>query len=441
MNTNFTKEQIFNSVQIGFEFEFFTKMSKQESSKSIAKVLGKKVVLPYEISGFNKKVIKAKPKEKPSQTQHILTPDYSGGSEMQELVTWCSPYVQARMELIKMLRWIEENGWTTDKCGLHLNISFIPNLHLLNRTDILTLDRLKFCLSFNEDYIFKLFPDRKDNVYAASIKNIMPINTFIATDSFKLINTGSYLTPNTKYYSVNFLKQEKNYLEFRSIGGSDYEKKIKKILDLLEHFILETFRILQDQSYSETDIIQLKKIVSKHKKIVESFANYKNFIYNYPKISLMVNLKADEQIIATYWNILKNALYNLIVFGHMKDGMINYDTDMSIFQIKNTTLTKATEIRNYEIFNSYLDGMFYDCKFFDCEIKRSHIHTSNLVKGNLIEESKIITTPINFNNKLITCYIDNIKTAINGKLEKCIVRHGEISHLAVLDKNCIIIDD
>jgi len=437
---NYSNEQILNTAQIGFEFEFFSKLSKKEMVKSISKTLGKKVVLPYEISGFNTRTIRSKPLEKPNKNKYILTPDYSGGPEMAELVTGPLPYAEARLQLIKMLKWIETNGWTTDKCGIHINISFLPDLHLLHYTNILTMDRLKFCLSFDENFVYKLFPKRKDNVYAASIKTIIPSNPFMFTNTFQTIIPNNYLTPNTKYFGVNFLKQQKNYLEFRYLGGADYEKKTQKLLDSLDYFILQLFKILADQSYSETDIIQLKKIITKHKKIVESFSNYKNFLYNYPKIVLMVNLKSDEQTILTFWNILRSALYKLITFGHMKEGIINYDTDMSIIQVKNATLTKASEIHNYEFFNCYLDGIFYDCEFYDCSIKRSHIHKSTLVKGNLVEESKVITTPIHYLNKLVSCYIDNDKTMINGKLESCIIRKGEINQLAVLDNNCIIVE-
>lgn len=435
----YTDEEILRTSRLGIEFEYFTKLKGRNLTRSLEKALGKKVVIPYEVSGFNKKDVKAKPKEKPDRDKFILTPDYSGGPDMQELITGPLPYEEARIILIKVLKWINENGWTTDKCGIHLNISFIPELHLLKRFDIMTMDRLKFCLSFDESIVFKHFPKREGNVYAATMKTIIPANPFTYTDSFKIVSPNSFMTPNTKYFGVNFLKQEKNYLEFRYLGGADYDKKIQSILDLYDNFTLQLFRIMQNQEYSQTDIVQLKKIISKHKKIVEGFSSYSNFVYNFPNIALMVDLNSDQQVVLTFWNTLRLALYNLVVFGHMDKGIINYDTDMSKIQIRDSKITKASEIRNYEIFNTYIDGMLYDCDLYNCTITSSHLNNCVLVKGNLVEDSKVSKTPIQYSNKLKTCYIDNDKTLINGKLEACIIRNGDVSQLAVLDKDCVIV--
>ena len=45
--------------------------------------------------------------------------------------------------------------------------------------------------------------------------------------------------PNSKYYGINFEKRIKNYLEFRYIGGKDWDKKTNKILGLLDLFIVQ----------------------------------------------------------------------------------------------------------------------------------------------------------------------------------------------------------
>lgn len=436
----FTNENILNTSQCGIEFEFFSDLSEKEVARSISKALGKKVVIPYEISGFNTTEVKSKPTEKPDAKKFILTPDYSGGNKMRELVTGPLPYAEARLIIIKMFKWITENGWTTDKCGIHLNISFIPELHLLGRWNIMDLDKLKFCLTFDENFIYNLFPDRKDNVYADSIKRIFPINQFTFTDNFQGINRSSYSVPNTKYFGVNFLKLEKNYLEFRYIGGTDYNKKTQKVLDCLDNFTIQLFNIIADQNYSESDISKLKKYISKHKKIVEGFSNYDNFIFNFPKIAIMANLQSDKQTLLSYWDIIRKNLYDLIVYGGMKEGTLNYDSDASVIQVMNSELKKATGIRNFEFFNTKLNGIFDDCMFYDCTIENSHLTKCSLIKGCLVNESKITLTPINYSNKLVSCYIDNSKTMINGKLEACIIRHGEVSQMAVLDDKCLIVD-
>ena len=43
---------------------------------------------------------------------------------MNELITGPMPYAEAIPVLIKVLHWIDENGWTTDKCAFQFSISF-----------------------------------------------------------------------------------------------------------------------------------------------------------------------------------------------------------------------------------------------------------------------------------------------------------------------------
>jgi uncharacterized protein YcbK (DUF882 family) len=71
--------------------------------ESLSKLLGKKVVLS---SRYHSKI-------PVTQDTFKLEPDYSGGSKMNELITGPMPYAEAMPVLIKVLRWIDENGWTT----------------------------------------------------------------------------------------------------------------------------------------------------------------------------------------------------------------------------------------------------------------------------------------------------------------------------------------
>ena len=74
----------------------------------------------------------------------------------------------ASKQLIKVLKWIKENGYTNDRCGIHFNISF--NDEKMGSSFLTRLNRLKFILDFDEDKIWKDYPNRKNSVYAKSIK-------------------------------------------------------------------------------------------------------------------------------------------------------------------------------------------------------------------------------------------------------------------------------
>ena len=55
--------------------------------------------------------------------------------------------------------------------------------------------------------------------------------------------------PNDKYYGINFLhinnSKESQRLEFRYIGGKDYEKNIGQLIYFLERFIITVLSLLK----------------------------------------------------------------------------------------------------------------------------------------------------------------------------------------------------
>ena len=118
------KQIILDAFSCGIEFEFFTKMPKDEVVKSLGKTCKKKITIPKEVSGFNKTKIKVHSDFKPTTDSWTLEPEYSGGKSMLELVTGPLKYAEARIQIIKVLNWIKEHGWTTKKTGIHLNISY-----------------------------------------------------------------------------------------------------------------------------------------------------------------------------------------------------------------------------------------------------------------------------------------------------------------------------
>lgn len=435
--TQSEKLQIFN---IGFEYEFFTSFKEKDLVKSLSEYLGKKIVVPRVITGFNKKSIVVHNKNvEATESQFKLEPDYSGGDSMWELITGPMPYSEARIILIKVHQWLRENGWTNDRASNHINIS-IDKMKSPLINDILSMDRLKFCLNFDEDFVYKKFPNRIDNVYAQSIKLIYPNNKFSFEDNVKMISYNSYKTPSSKYYGVNFIKQSKNYLEFRYIGGVDYEKKTSSILELIDHFCLSIYNVLENPEYTDSDLYQLNNILKKQKKIVNKFTNFEEFIISYPKIKMMVDLNGNPEIIKTRWNQLKDKLYELIIFCKMEQGYLNYDSEVGKYQIKNAILKDCNEIYDWELTNCEVDGLFYNCDFYDCTIKNSQLNDCDLIRGNLVDNSKILNTPIKFNNMITNSYIDNKNIMVNGKIINSIIRNGNINQLAVIDDKTLIIE-
>ena len=130
-------------------------------------------------------------------------------------------------------------------------------------------------MTFNEREVYKLFSNRKNSVYAKSIKWVVPK---IDTNYFngQHINPHAFDFGREKYYGVNFEKLRDGYLEFRYIGGKDYEKKTSNILYLLDRFLIQLWHVGNNPKYSDLDRIELKRIISENEKFVNILKDWRN---------------------------------------------------------------------------------------------------------------------------------------------------------------------
>lgn len=430
------QHEALNACRIGFEFEFYTNYERQEAARLLSKELEPKIVLG------KGKVLSKKTNmgtsSKPSSSLFRLIPDFSGGGQMKELVTGPIPYHEARIVLKRVLRWIEENGWTTERCGLHINVSF-DEFYVKLPSKLSHLDKLKFILSYDETKIFNSFPDRENNIYARGIKQIFPVNRFMTLDNVKGVSKDMYLTPNTKYYSVNFDKIKNNYLEFRSIGGAGYEKKSDDILNIMKYNALTLFDCLNDSSYNEENLLTLNKILSDHKNTIGAFSTLDIFMLKFPKIKIFVDLKGDVEIIKQYFALVKDKLFDLILFGGLDNALINYDTDISRLQIKGAVFKDSFLIKDVDLINCNASGILENCKLWNCKISKAHLEECDFIIANTISDSKI--TKCEMGNRIVinNCYIENGSRTINGKINNSIIRSGQIADTAKIDSKTDII--
>jgi hypothetical protein len=204
---------ILKQARVGFEFEFYVKdLSYYKTLEIINQELS-----PVKVWGFRQYHSDFTPDEK----NFKIEPDLSGGSNMVELVTGPLSFYDAKYYLIKIIKFINNYGYTNEKSSIHFNISFQDK-------DLNDLNALKLILNIDEDEIYRDYPSRKDNVYAKTVKKIIPFKEY---DFFNIpidVIKNNMRLPNDKYYGVNFLnvnnESNSQRLEFRYIGGKDYEK-------------------------------------------------------------------------------------------------------------------------------------------------------------------------------------------------------------------------
>ena len=437
---SYTESEILDGAQCGWEFEFYSNLTIEETAKSLAQYIGKRVVIPMALSN----ILEPKPlyhsPVNPSADIFKLEPDYSGGKNMCELVTGPMSYRDARNVLIKVFEWIDTNGYTNERCSIHANCSIDPN-KIPTKDLIPQLQIAKFILDFDEQKIYKVFPQRAESVYARSIKNIRPNKVMFFSPGLEEFSRATLTLPaDEKYYGVNFLKAEKGYLEYRYMGGQDYQKKTRKILELIDYFILHLYNSLNFNGvFSENDRIKYRSMMERQQLIYKSFIKYGEFKKNFPEIEVSVDLQSDDQTLQALWNNIREKLFELVVSGAMKKGKFNYDTEVGRFQLRETKLNncKASDI---EFIDCEIQGIFSRSWFYNCEVKNSRVEHSQAMKENVFNFCKIADTPLHITNICNDCFIENKRHVINCEVNKGVIRNGEIGKLAKISKETMIVE-
>ena len=437
---SYTQAEVLDSAKIGFEFEFYSSLDVFETARSIGNFVKKRVVVPLSMSTMGAPKPLYHSPVTPTDTIFKLEPDYSGGKKMCELVTGPMAYSEARNILIKVFEWIQSNGYTNERCSIHVNMS-IDHDKVPTTFTIPNLNIAKFILSFDEDKIFSSFPKRKDSVYARSIKSIRPNRVLFYTPKLEDFSRATLTLPaDEKYYGVNFLKAEKGYLEYRYLGGADYERKAKTILDIINYFALHLYDTLNFAGYTDKEKDSFKKMMDLDKKIYEGFVKYESFQKMFPDIEVTVDMNKDVQVLTSLWGNIRDKIYDLIITGKMSKGKFNYDSEMGKFQLKDTKL-KNCKLSQMEFINCELEGVIHNSAFYNCDIKNSRLQDCDLAQANKVYFSKVAECQLHVGNTCEDCFIENKKMVINCEVVRGVIRNGEVGKLAKISKETMIVEE
>ena len=410
MNT-FNDSEILKNALVGVEFEFFSDLGTEKTAKELEQVLNKKIRVET----------KAHSDFEVTSKEFKIEPDMSGGQGLMELVTGALPYYEGRLLIIKVLQWIEKNGWTTDRAGIHLNLSFDKN-KIENKNRISKMNVLKFILDFKEDQVYKFFPKREGSAYAKSIKFILPNKDTYFFDG-KTINEKNFTYPDSKYYGVNFEKRHKNYLEFRYLGGKDYEKKTSTILHLLDQFLLQLWNSTENHNFSQLNAIELKRILSENQRIIDARRDWRNIKKGWKNIDFTVDLRSYDQQIDLYWANIKDRVMKLFTHGQITKGHINYDSDTGRVQVSDGNLQYCIDLHQYDFVGCSLRGEFRHCDIFRCDVNGSDIEDCNFYQSSQINSSKVKSSYVHQSCRLYNCYVFG-DGMLKGQMKSGIFREG-----------------
>jgi len=354
---------------------------------------------------------------------------------MVELVTGPMEYNDAKFYLIKILKFIQNYGYTNEKSSIHFNISFRPTDKDLNDLNV-----LKLVLNTDEDEIYRFYPSRKENIYAKSIKKIIPYKEYdffnIPIDAVK----NNLMLPDNKYFGINFLHindDKKNQrLEYRYIGGKDYEMNIGNIVYFLDRFILDTYNSI-DVGFNQNDADKLEIYLEENINKFKTFSKYDNFIVEFPTIQIQIDQNHMYELVSSYFGRIYEKLWDIIEgTDNLKDCIINYITETQKMEIVDAEVKSNLVIDGFEFVNStILDGIYENCNFYGCEISNTQISKSKIEASNILG-SKVLSCRVE-SSTLTDCYFMN--GFLNSDMNGGVYRSGDLGPYASISPDTKIV--
>lgn len=428
--TFINNSDILKLAKIGFEFEFFMKdLSYYKTMELLNQYLS-----PVKVWGFRQ----YHSDFTPDSQNFKIEPDLSGGANMVELVTGPLQYFEAKYFLVKILKFIQEYGFTNEKCSIHFNISFIDEADK-NLND---LNVLKLILSVDEDEIYRVYPSRKNNVYAKTIKKVIPFKDYDFNNIGIDVVKNNLRLPNDKYYGVNFLHinnpKQTQRLEFRYIGGKDYEKNIGQINYFLDRFILDVYSSI-DAGFTNEDIQDLEKYLDENITNFKNFSKYDSFIVDFPSISLQIDQNYGYDVVNAYYDRVYSKLYTLLdSTDSLKDCIINYVTSTQRVEIIDCNIKSTQNISNYDFINCTIsDGIFENCHFINSNITNSQIIKSK-VHGSELTKTKVLNCSVE-SSELKDCFFMN--GYLNADMYGGVFRSGKLGPYANISSETKIVQE
>jgi hypothetical protein len=161
----------------------------------------------------------------------------------------------------KIFKFIDETGYTSNNCGFHVNISLkeVPDLAS-------AVDLFKLALFIDEGYIWKHFKTREESEYCKSVHRVIH-NQFDAGKILSELVTDKVTKkfPESHALALDTSKLEKNYIEFRYLGGENYHHNYACIRSTVMRFV-NAVSVACDPTYRRKEYIQkLYRIATKQK--------------------------------------------------------------------------------------------------------------------------------------------------------------------------------
>jgi hypothetical protein len=419
--------EVFNNTLMGFVFEFYSSKDTDFIIKNLSSLTTKNIILTNKDNYLS------------TSYQAILIKEYEGKRPRYSFKLGQQRYDTVIPLMKSVLEWISETSECTTDTLMRVNMSF-DHKHLDTLETISKMNTQKLILKLDEEYIYERFPMQEDSPYCMSIKQLLPITeTIYALDLIKNVN---YIigTPKKNYYGINFENYTKGILEFNYIGGDDYAEKGKEILEILQYYVIKTFKSLNENEYSKSEILELKQLTEEFYKIQEAYYEIEKFNELFPEIKVGVDMRRDSQMLKSFWPKIRNTLFEMVVNNNLREGQFNYDTEYGIFQLRKADIN-CTKIKGFDLVTCNIQGILENCNLISCIVDNSRIYNSRVINGTTISDSYLQNTSIEKRNTIENCFVENDHEMLNCNIKESIIKFAGIGKSAKLDEGTVIIDN
>ena len=190
--------------------------------------------------------------------------------------------------------------------------------------------------------------------------------------------------------------------------------------------------------YTKDDLAKLKDMMKEYSKVVRSYNNPEIFFANFPDFHIFVDLKGMDENIKTYFPMIREKVFELIVDGNVRSCYFNYDTTNGRFQVKDGRIRDFMKIKDFDLISCDIKGgAIENCNLYTCDIKKVRIENCNVANGCKIRSSKVNDSVVEFSNELIGCFVDCNGKNVNCKMEGGVLRSGNVGDYAEISKETL----
>lgn len=422
---SYSLQEVLNFSDVGLIFQFYSTKESNFIVSQLMDRISKNIILTNEKRYY------------PTYSNAILIKEYEAKKSRYQLHIAQQNYHSIIPILESVSEWMSENVETSHDTHLKMSLSF-NHKHLDTLSTISVMDPVRLVLKFDENFVYSRFPDQKYSPYALSIKSLTPVSTYINEKEISKNINNIVTLPAAEYYGINFSNYTRGILECNYIGGKNYPQKINETKDILEYFIVKAYQSLNEESYDSFEINEMKRLTENFGKIQMSYIDPEIFLKEFTELKVYVDLKTSNQMLKTYWNVIRKPLFEMILNGNLRKGQFNYDSQIGRFQLRRGYIG-GTLLKNLDFVKCEITGVMENCAFQNCNVVNSRIYNSRFIEGNKIINSYLEGASVNKQNEINNCYVVNNEEVVNCPVKNSVIKFATPGRDITLDESSTLI--